>query len=324
MGGGPWSDFYNDLVGGNSEGNSDDSPESDGGSRTHKYDTGDRLSAPEDSTIPDGLTPSSLEGINTIYFGDLGKEKRYVVKSKGGRRILIVDPENFDRQEWLALDGAFDKGFHNSDGFSIESASEIAAIAKDKSKRESVDDFCEFYEDKVPSRFYKMIRESMFLRLSVEQEGLAFDEVRARKRQIAKHTKRDEEAFAISSLCSAGYLDEGKFFREMYRDMVMEGPSTVEDYCEAFVQIVVDRAFVTFVKGEDAAKEVYHEVFGKSMHVDKYPYRIEFIDICGKGEFNRGTIDDVVEYFEEHHADIQIKKIEDEDQLTYRIDPTTL
>lgn len=40
-----------------------------------------------------------------------------------------------------------------------------------------------------------------------------------------------DEAYAVASLCSAGYFDEGRFFRELYRSMRATGAMSITGTC---------------------------------------------------------------------------------------------
>lgn len=290
-----WSDFLSALTGNNSS------------------DNGGNADPPNG----EGLLPNDYD---RVVFGDLPPGDIYRVREEKGEIILIVDISEADSGDWEAAKPALLEEFTKSGGISVGTASPIVSAFRSEEGQQYIRKIISFYEEKVPPRILTMIRESLVLRLAMESDNLQYEEVQRRKRQIAKY---GDEGFAIASLCSAGYLDEGRIFWDLYHSLVAEGDYTEDDYENIFLKLVRELPFVVFVKYEDKPQDIYDNVVGKSIAIDSLDY-IQFLDVRGMGERNQAKIHRAIEMLEEYHENIEYEKYETDDELVVRVQPTSV
>lgn len=297
-----WQEFLSTLAGSDTSAE-DETEESNPDSNN---DVGGKLFPDEfDKVIVDELPPGELSKVKKI-------EEEYV---------LVVDVAQADPEDWETAKTELREQFAEAGGISVETASPIVSAYRNEEGQQYIDKLCGFYEDKVPPRILTMIRESLVLRLATESGGLSYEEVRRRKRQIAKY---GDEGFAIASLCSAGYFDEDRFFWNLYDEEFAGSRHPQKDYEETVLQLVRDLPFVIFVKHEDRPQDIYDEILRKSIQSSDYDPEIEFVDVRGMGRDNRNTIKRTKESIDEYHEDVGYDSFEKDQELVIRIDPNTL
>lgn len=258
-----------------------------------------------------------------ILIEDLPGNQETSIRTDEDEEILVVDIENIPREDLLEASESFSESFISENGFPLTPGSSISSAIKDEEGTGgTLDMLCSYYRGKVPTRYNQIIKEAMVLRIAERNQNLSRNKVRKRKREMRRTHGND--AYAVANLCSAGYLDEGHLLWELYNMMVRDGPYSEEDYAETFDLLVSETPFVVFVKGEDTYKRVYHEVLAKSMEIDDYDIGLDFIDIRSKGESTREIADNALDYFSDHHSDIQYKCAAENDHYTIRIQPDSL
>lgn len=260
--------------------------------------------------------------VDEYRIGDLAGGTQAAIKVHGDRQILVIDTDEIPEEELLEASDSFKATFESQNGFALEIGSSISSAIKQQGSGGLLDTVCDFYQGKVPNRYNPMIREAMVLRIAEEEKDLSRPEVRRRKYQMKRNY--GNEAYAVASLCSAGYLDQGHLLWETYNQLVKNGAYSVEEYAEIFDTLVPEKPFVVFVKGEDHHTDVYDEVVGKSIRLNNYKIDISFIDIRGKGTDTRDIMDDTLAYFHEHHSSLRYTEEENGDQYIIRLNPDSI
>ncbi|MDS0243412.1 MULTISPECIES: hypothetical protein [unclassified Haloferax] len=260
--------------------------------------------------------------------GDLPAGNEAKIQEIRGIKTLVFDPENIREEALIEAGGQFSSAFIESNGFSMDASNGIATAIKTEGSGGILDEIFEYYCDKIPGRFLPVLKEGLTLRIAEEENNYSRFEVQSRKYEIASaHKERGHdpnEAYSLVSLCSAGYLDQGRLFREIYDGYVERGSWTEIQYQELFEIYVSEKPFVVFVQADgDDYKDIYHKCLGKSRDVDKYEPAPEFIDIRGKGDDAETTIEKTLEYIDEHHANIIYDIAKENNQNVVRIDPNS-
>lgn len=256
-----------------------------------------------------------------VVFDDLPPGDIYRVRKSNDKYILIIDLSEADDEHWERAKSELREQFETAGGISVGSASPIVTAYRSEETQDYIERICGFYEDKLSPRILRMIRESLVLRIATDAGEFSYEEVRRRKRQISKY---GDEGFSIASLCSAGYLDEGQFFWNLYEKLVTQGTYSTEDYEDIFLRLVKIQPFVVFVKYGDSPNEVYDNVVRKSIMLSDFDIDISFIDIRGMGDKNWATIRQAVDTLEEHHESLAYEEFQDDEELVIRVDPDSL
>jgi len=260
--------------------------------------------------------------------GDLPAGNEAKIRNIRGTKTLVFDPENIRKQALIEAGDKFLNAFVESNGFSVDASNGIATAIKTEGSGGILDEIFEFYRDKIPGRFLPVLKEGLALRIAEEENNYSRFEVQSRKYEIASaHKNRSHdpnEAYSLVSLCSAGYLDRDRLFREIYEGYVERGSWTEIQYQELFEIYVTEKPFVVFVQADgDDYKDIYHKSLGKSREVDDYDPAPEFIDIRGKGDDAEAIIEKAVEYIDENHSNIVYDIAKENNQNVIRIDPNT-
>jgi hypothetical protein len=148
-------------------------------------------------------------------------------------------------------------------------------------------------------------------------------------------TKYGDEALNVASFCSAGFFDVDGLFQEKYRERVLNGSDTEDDYRDAFIQTVRAAPFVVFVKSDQQGayyideelepyEQVYDDAIQKSRHIDEYTWDIEFMQIRGTGPSTHPTVRETCRYFRNNHDDLDSTLEEEGRDLIFKFDPDTL
>jgi hypothetical protein len=148
-------------------------------------------------------------------------------------------------------------------------------------------------------------------------------------------TKYGDEALNAASFCSAGLFDVDGLFQVKYRERVLNGSDTEDDYRDAFIQTVRAAPFVVFVKSDQQVayytddelepfEQIYDDALQKSRHLDEYTWDFEYMQIRGTGPSTHPTVRDTCEYFRDNHQDLDWSLEEEERDLIFKFDPETL
>jgi hypothetical protein len=290
-----------------------------------------------DSTSDDDPDPDEFfrliedEDYYRIHAGDLPARQYGTIKEVRGVSTLVFDPENIPKEVLLGAREVFDRTFEDLDGFALEGRGSIAAVMKDEGNRDLFEEIYDFYEFKIPRRFLPVLEDAITLRIIEREEEISWGELYDWRGEIADNYKRNggdpQEAQNLISLCSAGYLDRGEFFRVLYEDCLRSGEWSDGDYRDAFTKYVKNKPFVVFVQSRTMDKDdVYAIAKDKSKRVNKYPGSPQFVDLCGKGDASMSIVERSLREFQDNHENIQYKCFNQEkwDQYIVRIDIETL
>jgi len=257
------------------------------------------------------------------YAGPVNGEAEAEIREVDGVVRLVIDPANIDYETRIALSEDMDGVLQEANGFPMASAAGIAEAVKGEAGKEYVDEIVNFYKGKVPPRFRQPLIQGMALRVAEDNNPMERWEVKKRKREAAKaHEKRGHkrpEAYNTASLCSSGYFDPERLFQRLYRNQVELGNWSDGDYATAFEELVCDKPFVVFVESGMSYKEAYHAMVGKSIEIDEYMAPLKYIDIRGKGHRAQETVEEVAEYLEKHHDNINPEPEHENGQSLLRV-----
>lgn len=241
---------------------------------------------------------------------------------------LIIDPAKIDYEKRVRMSDEMDGVLEDANGFPMSPASGIAEAVKGEEGKKFVNNVVNFYKGKVPPRFRQPLIQGMALRVAEENEPMERWEVRQRKRQTAEaHEERGhnrEEAYNTASLCSSGYFDPDRLFQRLYHNQVKLGSWSDGDYADAFEELVCNKPFVVFVESGMFYKDAYDAMLGKSIKINEYKAPLDYIDIRGKGDQARDTVEKAVEYVKEHHNSVDFSSEHQNGQSLLRIHHETL
>lgn len=299
----------------------DDSP--------HKYSTG-RTHAPEQvQEKPESLPDQSEYDVVTI--AALNGGKIYEVETINGRDVLFVDPKNAGADRQQDAKSAIRDGKEKTGGLSPPESEPLIA-AYHGGADEYMDSLENFYERKVPPRFVAMIKDAALLRYAEAYDNLSLLDVRERKSEMTSH---GDEALKVATLCSAGFFDFDGLFQKKYRERVVNGTNTKEDYQDEFVRVVQTAPFVVFVKTDqhgayyteedlEPYELVYDDALQKSRYIDNYAWDFDCIQIRGTGPDTHPIVKNTRRYMKRHHENLESSLQEEERDLVFRFDPDTL
>ena len=327
-----WENFLENLFsasdGSDGTQNEDGSPLADDES-PYKYTTGKILGKDQSPVRPDYLPDQSEYDVVTI--AALDDNSIYEVESINEREVLYIDPENAGAANQSDAKAAIRDGKEKTGGLSPPESQPLIT-AYHKGGEEYMKSLEDFYERKIPPRFVEMIKDAALLRFAEAYDNLSLLDVRKRK---AEMTKYGDEALNVASFCSAGFFDVDGLFQKKYRERVLNGSHTEEDYRDAFIQTVRAAPFVVFVKvdqqcagcsdeGLEPYKQVYDEALQKSRHIDEYTWDFGQIQIRGTGPNTHPIVREASRYFKANHEDLDWHLAEEERDLIFKFDPNTL
>lgn len=244
-----------------------------------------------------------------VEIGSVSGEKAYLIEEEQNR--LIIDPQRGDWEEsreklkevWVEKNRVF-----------TESAFDLY-ISMEANKQD-IEDVCEFFEPPVlQPKQHRMLEEAYHVSTYFAEFDVSYDEEQRRRRQLGD--KFDDLAMNLPSLCSAGYLDEGGLFRDMYREFEPDH----EAYQELFDKFVKYRPFVVFVRGNTAASEIYDLIIQKSRHLDDIGSEFDnvhipgIIHVRGIGPTTREKIMSGQKILRERHSDVTCLLIKSDQSL---------
>lgn len=257
--------------------------------------------------------------VDGVRFGELPAGKPLDLQRRDEGVELVVDPEEAKDANWEETKPALRSAWQEVGEISLDSAYPFVSSIRQSVDDEYIDDVCDFFRPKVPFRYYKMIESSLYLNQAVADRDVSRREVRRRKKQISD--RYGNEAYAIASLCSAGYFDGDRFFRDLYHDMKAAGSDS--DYAETFVTLATNKPFVVFVKTEDTAQEVYDTVLMKNLRRKEYDADVDFIDVRGINPTNHQTIEEAVSRLNDDYENLSYERRSTDHEMVVRIDATS-
>lgn len=264
------------------------------------------------------------------YAGPVEGDEEAEIREVKGVVRLVFDPAKIEYEERRAHKEDMDSALAAYDGFPLLATSAIADAVKGEEGKQRMREVVSFYRGKVPPRFRKPLIEGMALRIAEDNSPMARWEIKGRKKQIAVHHEENgherPEAYGTTSLCSSGYFDSERLLQRIYKEQVEQGSWTDAKYAEAFEELVQERPFVVFVEadGDESYTDAYHEMIGKSLHIDDFLYPVQYIDIRGKGERPQEIVNQTVDYIRQHHSDVELSVERENDQTVARVLHETL
>ena len=275
-----WDNFLESLFSGSDDSDDTEDGDEEGSPITdnespYKYSTGQTLDTDRSLERPDDLPDQSQYDVVAITALDDGRI--YEVDTVSGREVLFIDPKNAGAARQSDAKAAIRDGQEKTGGLSPPESYPLIA-AYHEGGEEYIESLEDFYERKVPPRFVEMIKDAALLRYAEAYDNLSLLDVRERK---AEMTKYGDEALNVASFCSAGFFDVDGLFQEKYRERILNGSDTEDDYRDAFIQTVRAAPFVVFVKSDqqgayyidddlDPYEQVYDDAIQKSRHIDEY------------------------------------------------------
>lgn len=185
------------------------------------------------------------------------------------------------------------------------------------------DEIIDFFDDLIFDRYVSIIRKSLYLRGVLEVENLSKEQIDKRKRDIAEHL--GGEAFYMTNLCTAGYFDEGRIFRDMYFDMFYEGEYEAYKFKDFFQDIVQERTLCVFVERDQTTYEVVQDIKGRIAKWQRQRPPFSFIDVRGIGDECKGLIEDAIQRIDEEYISFDYTPYNDtEGHYVVRINPAAM
>ena len=329
-----WDNFLENLFSGSDDsndtedGDEDQSPIADDDS-PYKYSTGETLDADQSPERPEDLP--DLSQYDVVAIAALDDGRIFEIDTVNEREVLFIDPKNAGAARQSDAKAAIRDGKEQTGGLSPPESHPLIA-AYHGGGEGYMDSLEEFYERKVPTRFVEMIKDAALLRYAETYDNLSLLDVRERK---AEMTKYGDEALNAASFCSAGFFDFDGLFQEKYRERVLNGSDTEDDYRDAFIQTVRAAPFVVFVKSDQQGayytddelepyEQVYDDALQKSRHIDEYTWDFEYMQIRGTGPSTYPTVRETCRYFRDNHENLDYSLEEEERDLVFKFDPETL
>lgn len=243
------------------------------------------------------LTVSDDEEL-TVDVGAINEEKR------GEAMGYITDA--YDEEGEILKDTASDKKR------AIESAD-----------RGEIDETLQFFRPKISDRYVKILEASLYLRETLEgDQYVPRDRVEAMKRDVAE--KYGTESYYVINLCSAGYFDEGRYFRELYHQMASSDEWKEGDYKDVFEEIIENEPFTVFVSTDQNPYHVKSKVRTKLAKYQRYSVDISFVDVRGIGQRNHEIARGAVERLENELGEFEYDESVRDNEIVIRIRPDTV
>lgn len=329
-----WSDGFWDTILGTtgSEGSEDGSREEESSPLAHsgpnKYSTGEVLNdedTPSQDELPDPNTFDILM-LTTFRNGQV-----HELREVNSRIVAYIDPENADEDNEEEVKAMLRAGKEETGGFAPENSAPVVG-AMQNGADEYISALEDFYTNKVPTRFVNMIQDAALLRFTEANQDLSRSDVREWKGQMTKH---GNEALQVASLCSSGFFDHEGLFQKKYRERVLKGSHTLDEYRDEFIQVVTRYLFVVFVRSDpenaygditdlEPHKRAYDDAIHKARHIDESPWEFDAIQVRGTGEETHPIVEETADYFLENHDELDYRLDREERDLVFRFDPDTL
>jgi hypothetical protein len=191
---------------------------------------------------------------------------------------------------------------------------------------EEIDDTINRLSDMIPKRLHLILEQTLVLQEVERKHNLSLPEVYDWRGEIANMYKNrgndPEEALNFISLCSAGYLDEGGLFDNMYEDMVEEGDCTKDEYKHELTLFINKLPFVEFTNANANVDDVCGRIETKLDMIYEWNWSPGFVDVAGKGEDNHEKVEKVADRVsEDFDGEIRRKENTDIEELLIRFEP---
>lgn len=264
------------------------------------------------------IEDNTLIGITRVHISGKDLEKKAHVEDGNA----IIDIESLDEDDQEEARRELREDWEDSGQVARDSAVDEtkALLAADHDR---IEDTLRFFRPKISDRHLSILRAALYLRETLEREGhVPKSHVEARKRDIAE--KYGSVAYNVTSLCSAGYFDEGRYLRELYHEMEVSEEYKEGDYADAFEEIVQNKPFTVFVSTSDRVGQVITEVESRLRSYEEYNVQVRFIDIRGIGQRNHDTIRQAVRELEDRHGEFERDRDFRQDEMVVRVYPETV
>lgn len=235
---------------------------------------------------------------------------------------LTVDVEAIDEEKRSeAMDYVTDA--YSEEGEILKDTASDKKKAIESADRVEIEETLEFFRPKISNRYVKILEASLYLRETLEDDQyVPRNKVEAMKRDIAE--KYGTESYYVINLCSAGYFDEGRYFRELYHQMAESDEWKEGDYQDVFGEIIENEPFTVFVSTDQDAYEVKNSVKTKLAKYQRYSVDISFVDVRGIGQRNHEIARGAVERLEEELGDFDYNENIRDNEIVIRIRPDTV
>ena len=180
----------------------------------------------------------------------------------------------------------------------------------------------EFFRPLLSDRYLQMLKGALYLRQEWEDDDLYMPRNELRRRREDLIRRFGEEARVISNLCSSGYFDEGRYFRNVYDTLETEYDTPEDTFRDLFEEIVENEPFTVFVSSVQDTSEVVEAVEDKLSRYKRYG--VDFVEVRGIGHPNRQTITQVLERLEDEYVDIEYDVLQEEREQIVRIYPESI
>jgi len=227
-----------------------------------------------------------------------------------------------DEQRERAREALVEEWESAEEVFRESTARDIEAIEAGLSDSE-IEETLTYFRPILPEHYFRTLEAALHMRKQMSMMDSAPREwVRKRRKDIAE--KYDGDTYQVINLCSAGYFDEGRYLRELYKEMREEEAYREGDFAEAFKQIVEHRPFTIFVSSGDQVSDVKQEIYSTIQNRERHDVKIEFIDIRGMGSENREKIRGAMERIVDEVGDFEAVIQNEEPEMVVRIAPDTI
>lgn len=248
-------------------------------------------------TEDDEISRSKIEDFS-VEIGPVSAEKAYLIDEKQNR--VVIDPQ---RGDWEESKSELKEVWTEDSPAGTEDAFELY-LSMEANKRD-VEDVCEFFEPPIlQPKQHGMLEKAYHVSIYFSEFDVSYDEEQRRRDQLTDNY--DDLARNLPSLCSAGYLDEGELFRQMYYEFEPD----YEAYQRFFDKLVRHRPFVIFVRSNTIASEIHDLIDSKSNHLDRLSSEFNniqtptAIEVRGIGSSAHEKIMSGREMLEEEHPDV--------------------
>lgn len=234
----------------------------------------------------------------------------------------VVDVGQFDEGEREKIQNAIDEWYSFEEVFRDSTGADKAAIERNL-EDEEIQETLEYFRPILPKHYYDTLEASLHFRKQINMMDTANNDwVHQRRKDMAE--RFDGDTYQVINLCSAGYFDEGRYFRELYEEMRDEDDYREGDFADAFNEIVNQEPFTIFVSNSDTERELVTEIWQRVSDHERYDVRIDFVDIRGMGGKNRYKIKRALEKLADDVGDFKMQELAADPELVIRVDPSTV
>lgn len=254
--------------------------------------------------------------IDITLFSKEGNEK--VVQKEERVLVNLAELDDEERRELIDIsnDHLEEEGRLLNDPVEEETAD--IEEGWDEQKAEILD----FFDGLIYDRYHQILEKALYLRGVIEQNELTKQQIDKRKNDVADRLGGD--AHYIANLCTAGYFDEDRTFREIYQQMYMGEGYQEHEFKDAFVIIVTEQLLCVFVERDQSVYEVKQDVRGTLAKYQREDPPNNYVDIRGIGDHCENIIDKVVSDLEDEYFGFDATEFHEGDQRVIRIHPASL